>query len=61
MYKATHQYHAFIPSDENTSKIYVKLFSQDIKSSQEVVTRSSHKLNLKEVQGYVSVRNKIGD
>ena len=51
----THQYHAFIPSDENTSKIHVKLFSKDVTSSQEVGIRSPDKLRLKDIHGYVTI------
>ena len=54
----TYQYHTFIHFDESASKIYVKYFLQDIKSSQEIATRSPQKLQLKDVHGYVTIMYK---
>lgn len=51
--KGTHQYHAFIP--ESTSKILVKNFSMNSEALEKEVSKSSDKLKLADVSGYIIV------
>lgn len=51
--KGTQQYHAFIPM--STSKVLVKIFSDDIQSLEKEVSKSPNKLKLKDISGYVTV------